>query len=421
MGIRKQTPRPGNIYIMMAFSMMVLLGVLALSLDGGLLLNERRRAQTTADAAALAAACQLYEAYWTNSGTDQDGKARDSAFTTARANGYSNDGVESKVTVNIPPTSGPFVDRRGYVEVIVEYFHDRSFSSVFASGKIPVGARAVAVGTPVAADVGILVLDPVSRAALNSQGGGVSVVQGTPVIVNSSHREAAVAGGGGSLKANKFIVAGGYDTSGGGQFVGPIYSGRPGMEDPLKDIPVPDPTKMVKRATNKTQYTAGNIYLEPGVYKGGISVSGTGNLYLSPGIYYMEGGGFSFSGQGSLRGIGVMIYNAPGSGNSDGISVTGQGSMVLSGPTSGIYQGITFFQDRQSNVTGNIEGTGGETSITGTFYFAGAMLKVSGNGGVANLGSQYISRQLYLGGNGSINIDWRPNEVARKRSIFLVE
>jgi hypothetical protein len=40
---------------------------------------------------------------------------------------------------------------------------------------------------------------------------------------------------------------------------------------------------------------------------------------------------------------------------------------------------------------------------------------------VANIGSQYISRMLELGGNGGINIDWEPEHVARKRSIHLVE
>src|SRR5262249_2518139 len=97
--------------------------------------------------------------------------------------------------------------------------------------------------------------------------------------------------------------------------------------------------------------------LQPGVYKGGISVSGTGNLTLSPGVYYMDGGGFSFSGQGSLTGNGVMIYNAPGNGNSDNISVSGQGSINISAPTSGIYQGVTFFQDRTSSVGGSVSGT----------------------------------------------------------------
>lgn len=65
--------------------------------------------------------------------------------------------------------------------------------------------------------------------------------------------------------------------------------------------------------------------------------------------------------------------------------------------------------------------TSSTTSITGTFYFAGALLNISGNGGVVNLGSQYISYDLTLGGNGNININWTPYTVARKRSIYLVE
>src|SRR5262249_15046452 len=171
----------------------------------------------------------------------------------------------------------------------------------------------------------------------------------------------------------------------------------------------------------KIQFTQGSQTLSPGVYSGGISVSGTGSLTLQPGIYYMDGGGFSFSGQGSLLGNGVMIYNAPGNGNSGGISVSGHGSMGPSGPTSGPYQGVTFFQDRTSKVTGNVQGAGGTTSITGTFYFAGAQLNVSGNGGVSNIGSQYISYDLTLGGNGGININWNPYTVGRKRTINLVE
>src|SRR5262249_58730641 len=107
-------------------------------------------------------------------------------------------------------------------------------------------------------------------------------------------------------------------------------------------------------------------------------------------------------------------------GNSDGISVTGQGSISLSGMTSGIYQGMTFFQDRTSTVTGNISGTSGTTNITGTFYFAGALLNITGNGGVVNLGSQYISNQLNLGGNRGRNNPWNPHTGGPQRAHRLV-
>ncbi|MCI0642894.1 MAG: pilus assembly protein TadG-related protein [Gemmataceae bacterium] len=413
--------RRGNVLIFFCVCLITVLSIVALSLDGGALMQERQHAQAVADAAALSAAADMFDHYLNESGQDPNGTARQSAKTTAKANGYGDDGTLSKVTVHLPPISGPFAKRRGYVEVIVEYNQTRSFSNLFNSGPIPVRARAVAVGTTVAADVGILVLDPTSRSAFNSQGGGTSVVDGTPVVVNSTNAEGGVGGGGGSLTADEFIFAGGYTTNGGAQFIGPTYTNQPPMLDPLAWLPVPDPSTMTVQSTKKIQASSGFYDLKPGVYQGGINVTGTGSINLAPGIYYMDGGGFSFSGQGSLVGHGVMIYNAPGNGNSDGISVTGQGVVQLSGMTDGIYKGITFFQDRNSSVTGNIAGNSGLTEITGTFYFAGALLNITGNGGVVNLGSQYISWQLNLGGNGGIHIGWRPEYVAQKRAIHLVE
>jgi len=418
---RAHMNRRGVVVVLACVTLVVIFAVLALSLDGGSLLAERRRAQAAADAAALAGACDIFDNYWTNMGDDVGGTARASALATAKANSYPNDGTRTKVTVNIPPASGHYKGTRGYVEVITEHNYGRSFSTIFSSEPVVVSARAVALGSPIAADVGILVLDPTSKSTFNAQGGGASVVKGTPIVVNSTHPEAAIAGGGGTVEADKFVIAGGYDTSGGGQFIGPIYTERPGIPDPLADITPPDPNTMEVQANRKIQHTSGDVFLKPGVFKGGVNVSGTANLYLEPGIYYMDNGGFNFSGQGSLKGEGVMIYTNPGNGNSDTISVTGQGSMILSAPTSGKYKGITFWQRRDATVTGTVTGTGGETSMTGTFYFAGALLKVNGNGGVANLGSQYISWQLNLGGNGGINIDWDPGKVAPRRSIFLVE
>ena len=415
--------RLGAVAVMMAVTMALLLSIVAISLDGGTLLAERRHAQATADAAALAAASELYKNAWSVSvlNFDPNGTAAQSALDLAKANGYANDGATSTVTVNIPPKSGPYVGITGYAEVIVEYNVTRSFSNIFTSGPIKVRARAVALGAPIAADVGILVLDPTGKSAFNANGSGGATVTGTPIIVDSNNADAAIAGGGGAVSAPEIDITGGYTTSGGGSFSGQINLGRRPTPDPLIDLPVPDPTTMSQQSTKKIQYTSGSVSLQPGVYQGGISVSGTGSLSLVPGIYYMQGGGFSFSGQGNLAGKGVMIYNAPSNGNSDGISVNGQGSVQLTGMTSGIYQGMTFFQDRASNVTGNISGTSGTTSITGTFYFAGALLNITGNGGVVNLGSQYISYDLTLGGNGNININWTPYTVARKRSIYLVE
>jgi hypothetical protein len=400
--------------------MVAIVSTIAVSLDGGAIMSEHRHSQNAADSAALAGASDLYYNFWTYSGLDTPGTAHTAAFAAAAQNGYTNDGVNSTVTVNIPPTSGYYIGRAGYVEVIVQYNQPRGFSSLFANGTVPIISRAVAIGMPTASDVGILVLDPSSKGAFTAGGGGSLTVIDTPVVVDSSDPAGTISNGGTLITAPEFDLSGGYNIVGGGALDGTINLNRPPTEDPLQYLPIPDPSSMTIQSHKAKQYTSGDTVLQPGVYKGGIAASGTANIYLMPGVYYMDGGGFSFSGQGSLTGLQVMIYNAPGNGNSGGVSVTGTGVINLSPPTSGVYQGLTFWQDRTSSVTATISGGGG-SSITGTFYFAGALLNVSGNGTNFNIGSQYISKDLNITGGGAMAVQWNPITVARRRMIALVE
>ncbi len=123
--------RRGMVTAQVALSLSALMAMLAVVADGGLLLVERRHAQATADAAALAAAASA------------------SAMGVASANGYTNDGTTSTVTVNNPPSSGIFQGNVNYFEVIVTWNQQRFFSGIFGSGAIPVSARAVAGVFPV--------------------------------------------------------------------------------------------------------------------------------------------------------------------------------------------------------------------------------------------------------------------------------
>ena len=68
--------RRGQVIVLVAVCMAVLLGAAALSVDGGVLVAEQRRSQATADAAALAGAIELYKAYTKNAGVDTGGSAK---------------------------------------------------------------------------------------------------------------------------------------------------------------------------------------------------------------------------------------------------------------------------------------------------------------------------------------------------------
>jgi hypothetical protein len=113
-----------------------------------------------------------------------------------------------------------------------------------------------------------------------------------------------------------------------------------------------------------------------------------------------------------------MIVNGPQK-NSDVISITGTGTVNISPMTSGIYQGISFWQTRTSTNTLTISG-GGSGAVTGTFYAQHGVLKVSGGGG-SSVGSQYISWNVVMSGNGNFTIAWDPNAVAPVKFLQLTE
>src|SRR5688572_27235181 len=129
--------RKGVVAVFVAFILTGLLGVVAISVDGGLLYMHLRKARTTADAAAMAAACDLFKNYPTNDGSDTGGTAKSAALEVAHSNGYTNDSKTSKVEVNIPPKSGPYAGLAGYAEVLVTYYVPRGFSRIWGASTIP--------------------------------------------------------------------------------------------------------------------------------------------------------------------------------------------------------------------------------------------------------------------------------------------
>jgi Flp pilus assembly protein TadG len=416
--------RRGIVLVLVAVCLAVILAFVAIAIDGGNLLEQRRQVQATADAAALAAAEDLFRKYPSNDGYDVSGTAAAAAKSIAAVNGFNNDSVNSVVTVRTCPepySGGPNKDQpipKGYVEVTVQHNQARYFSALLGTGAIPVSGRAVARGNWEPAYVGIHVLDLHQPASLNATGESFVTVTGASVIVNSDAPDAASSTGG-TLTADPFNITGGTSVSGGkGGFYGGVNYGTEPQPDPLRHIPEPSINGQTVQSNGPTHVSNGTRRLSPGTYRGGISVSGQGNLVMDPGIYYMDGGGFSFTGQGNLFASGVMIFNAPTS-SSHKVDISGTGSILMSPPTSGIYQGLTLFQDRESANELSVSG-GGNMHITGTFYAAGALMKVSG-GGDSKVGSQYISRFLTITGNGGLRIDYDPSQAIPRRILGLVE
>src|SRR5688500_16690499 len=95
--------RRGIVLVLVAVCLAVILAFVAIAIDGGNLLEQRRRVQATADAAALAAAEDLFRKYPRDEGIDVTGSAAAWATSIAAANGFNNDGVKSVVSVRTSP------------------------------------------------------------------------------------------------------------------------------------------------------------------------------------------------------------------------------------------------------------------------------------------------------------------------------
>lgn len=436
--------RWGTVAPLTVLTLTLLVGMVAIAVDGGALLEDRRHVQATADAAALAAAADLYAHYPVNAGADPQGTAAKSARTVAAANGFSDDGATSIVTVNVSPArywGGPNAGQPmppGYVEVIIQLNETRKFSNVFATGPIPVFARAVARGTwqPVP--------DTVEALALHASGavkvGNFSALNINGVLrVNSDSSTPVIVGLGGVLNALGMILnallTGLLNLLLALLGLGGVTHYSPPIPDPLRYLPAPDPTALglTTRATGLS-VSSGAVDLYPGVYVGGISVSNSAAVTLhtnsdgSPGVYYMQGGGLSVSGSATLTTAsgetgGVMIYNAWAS-SSDAITVTSTAQVALSPPSGGPYKGLTIFQARGTlTVAGptlTIHGYA-QTNIGGTIYAAYATLNLVGQARGALLGGQHIVDALSSSGGGGVTVGAPGQTVANGRQVGLVE
>ena len=119
------------------------------------------------------------------------------------------------------------------------------------------------------------------------------------------------------------------------------------IPDPFFGLPGPSTSGM---RNHGSLILGGNskATINPGIYRQ-ITVSGNASLTLKAGMYIIEGGGFATSGNASVTGTGVTIFNAgstfPAIGERFGpITLESTGRFMLSPPKRGPYAGLLFIQ-----------------------------------------------------------------------------
>ena len=159
----------------------------------------------------------------------------------------------------------------------------------------------------------IMLLDQSGQGALTVSGNGALNAQGGPVIVDSNNASAVNLSGNATVTGPQIEQRGGDSLSGNAKLNAPTSTLSSYVNDPLASLPAPDMSTLTTRSSTMLHISkTPSQPLQPGLYIGGINISGKANVTLAPGIYYLYGGGLNVTGQASLTGSGVLLYNDPG-------------------------------------------------------------------------------------------------------------
>lgn len=395
----------GAIVALIAFLLPLFLAALGLAIDAGAMFEQNRRMQIAADSAALAAAQEVR--------TLNSAFYEKAALTAAAANGFERT-PDIGVEVRNPPTTGAFKGDSEYVEVIVAQPQPLYFMSLFKEEADTLRARAVAGTAP--NDTCLLVKNATVANALDVGGNAVLRLQDCGIVVNSSHSRAASATGSSIVEASTINVVGGTT---GSNFNPDPYTGALALDDPLASFTMPPAGSCT---FTEKQIIMTSTTLSPGTYCGGIELRSQATVNFNPGVYYLAGGGLNANAGARMFGTGVTFVNTEKPGYAyDKVWINGGAEIDLKAPTTGVWQGILFYQDPSIKSTKqNIFNGGAEMKLTGIVYFPTTSTKFAGDFGSDANQLLLIGDKMEFTGNTSFKAlpkDYLPRTLLAARVV----
>lgn len=377
-----------------ALGLIVVLGFAGLGVDVGHGYLQRRTAQHAADSAAFSGAAAL-----TSGAADPAAEAR------ALAVRY---GFEpTRVTVNLPPQSGPNTGAIGAVEVLVERPGRRFFSALLGGGANAIKARAVAkVGR--AADGCVVALNATASASAYETGSADVVLEDCSLYANSTSASALELKGGAQLTAKSVELVGGYDKSSNSSITAAegIHTNQAPVEDPYKDVEIPDYDETCDPKPAGTG-TYGRTDGRPTVYCNGLTINSRDVVTLRPGVHIIDRGSLLVNGGATLQGDGVtIILTSTTGGNYATLDVRGGATLTLTAPIDGPTAGLSFFQDRRAPGTGVHLLNGGSTqSIQGAIYFPSQTVRYTGGATSSGGCTQILASKVEFYGSSRVGVN----------------
>jgi hypothetical protein len=440
----------GQTSIMLALAITAMLGILGLAVDIGWAYFKKQTAQSAAEAAALAAVQAALQSGGANvacvspSVVCQEPTACPNPIPNPPANDFQSgclyakdngfqvtDGGRQNVTIaantGAPPTvSG--INAAYWVTARVSESLPQMFSAVLGNNTAVASARATAILAPGSGDC-IYVMDPAASGAL-SMSGTPNLISSCGIYIKSNSSSALSGNGTPTLTASEIDVVGGSMFSG-TMHPNPPTTGVNVRPDPLWYLQPPSLTGMTVQSTSQVSINGWAVTnLQPGIYKGGISVA-NGTAILTPGTYVIEGGGITTqSSNSTIQGTNVTIYNTcstPGSCGSSSdyapFALSANSVVSLSAPHNGTYAGILIMEDRSIPLAyyADTFGGGSTAQYEGTIYAPRASLTMYGNAATTAY-TILVCDKLSMVGTTSINNTYTAISGGNPiRSIALIE
>lgn len=389
--------RSGNVAVMTAMMMPVLLAGTAVTSDTIQWVLVRRALQRQADSAAIAGALAIA----------QSRGVADTVLADLAKN--SNFALAAQPTIENAPSQGPYSGDAMAVRVALAANSALPFSNVILGRPVTIQvqatARLVSNG-----DYCFMALDPTESTSI-SNAGNATVQADCGLHANSSGAAAVDAQGNVSVTATPVSAVGG---------IGGRASFAPGtlfipynipQPDPFAQVPWPAPTGPIFNNVRVKSNTSAT--LSPGIYRGGLDIAGSATLL--PGIYYIDGrggnSGLSVGAQAQMIGQGVTLVltretpPAPGTTAAmAGLTINGGAHIDLSAPTTGPYRGILFYQDpRSPTLSDTIQINGNSSSrLEGAIYVPKNIVLFNGTTGMNFNCTQIVGYRLVFSGNSVI-------------------
>ncbi len=379
-----------------AVSLPVLIGIFGVATDYANLFLIRTELQSAVDGAVVFAAKQYGLA-----GTNDDnikavvrGYLDEQLLNKPQLKGFefsmANDAKDGTVSVNLSLAWTPF------------------FAHFFDAGATPVHVNSTAryIGSQ---SLCVLTLDPGNAQTILLDMRARLKANGCSVYADSRNAVAIRLNLDSSISAGSICAVGGAMAKVGVVTPEPVTD-CPVVPDPLAERAAPD----VKGCDETNLVVANEVRtLSPGVFCGGLTISGTSQVTLEPGLYVMQEGPFSVRDDAVVTGANVGFYM---SGSFALINLKGGKEIRLSGMEEGTMAGLLFFEDRTA-VLGrkHVITSPGVREMTGTIYLPKGKLFINPNAKVAEQSAYtaIVSYQLELteGPELVLNSDYEATKV----------